>query len=100
MSTRTGSSFYDDMWDEFLVVAKDFVDDVVDWMQGLSDLEQLMGLCIFILILFLLTLSNSANRDKDPGRARSFVGAFMLVVTFSFVAGLMIDTPYDPRNFL
>ncbi|MEZ5997998.1 MAG: hypothetical protein R3B98_04830 [Hyphomonas sp.] len=100
MSTSSGGSFYEHTWDEFLVVARDFVDDTTDWMNGLSDTERLMGLCIFILLLFLLTIVNSSKREREPGKARSFTGAFLLIVMFSFVAGLLIDSPYDPRNFL
>jgi len=100
MSTRTGSSFYETTWNEFLDMVRDFVEDTTDWLSGLSDVERLMGLCIFILLLFLLVLANGSSRTREPGKTRSFAGAFTLVVAFSFVAGLLIDSKIDPRQFL
>ncbi|MCA8897350.1 MAG: hypothetical protein R3C00_01075 [Hyphomonas sp.] len=100
MSTRTGGSFYAKTWDEFLDMMRDFVDDTMYWLSGLSDVERLIGLCIFILLLFLLVLANGSSRTREPGRTRSFAGAFTLVVVFSFVAGLLIDSKIDPGQFL
>ena len=70
------------------------------WYERLSDVERLMGLCGFILLLFCLVISKSATRTADPGTARSSVGSFTLVVVFSFVAGMLIDSPFDPRHFV
>ena len=74
--------------------------DAQIWFERLSDMERLMGLCGFILILFCLVISKSATRAADPGTSRSFAGSFTLVVVFSFLAGMLIDSPFDPRNFV
>ncbi len=70
------------------------------WFERLSDTERLMGLCGFILLLFCLVIAKSATRAAVPGTSRSFAGSFTLVVVFSFMAGMLIDSPFDPRHFV
>ena len=79
---------------------EDATRDFQIWFERLSDMERLMGLCGFILLLFCLIISKSATRSAAPGNGRSFAGSFTLVVVFSFVAGMLIDSPFDPRHFV
>lgn len=79
---------------------EDALRDAQIWFERLSDVERLMGLCGFILLLFCLVISKSATRSADPSASRSFAGSFTLVVVFSFVAGMLIDSPFDPRHFV
>ncbi|WP_321490955.1 hypothetical protein [uncultured Hyphomonas sp.] len=91
---------YETVEREFGHVVEDATRDFQVWYERLSDVERLMGLCGFILLLFFLVLSKSATRAADPGTGRSFAGSFTLVVVFSFVAGMLIDSPFDPRHFV
>lgn len=97
MSSQT---IYDEAQKEFIDMVRDLVGDVTHWFSRLSDLERLVGVAAFILILFLLVLVKSSTRERVPGKTRSFAGSFVLVITFSFLVGMLLDTPYDPRNFL
>jgi len=100
MSKIASNTIYDEAQDKFAALAHDFVRDMTRWVGQLSDMERLLGLVLFILVLFTLVVVKAGTREKKPGKARSFVSAFVLVVTFSFVAGLLIDTRLDPRQFL
>jgi hypothetical protein len=97
MSSKT---VYDEAQQEFLDMVRDLVGDVTHWFSRLSDVERLVGLAAFILMLFLLVLVKASTREHVPGKTRNFAGSFVLVVTFSFLVGMLLDTPYDPRNFL
>jgi hypothetical protein len=91
---------YETVEREFGRAMADTTRDLQVWFERLSDMERLMGLCGFILLLFFLILTKSATRSADPGNGRSFIGSFTLVVVFSFVAGMLIDSPFDPRHFV
>ena len=97
MSSQT---IYEKAEHEFIDMVRDLVDDVVRWFSHLTDVERLIGLAAFILVLFLLVLVKAGSRERTPGKTRSFTAAFILVVTFSFLAGMLLDTPYDPRNLV
>jgi hypothetical protein len=100
MSKTASNTIYDEAQEKLVALAHDFMRDMTRWFGQLSDLERLLGLCVFILILFVLVVVKAGRREHAPGKARSFVSSFVLVVTFSFVVGLLLDTPYDPRGFL
>ncbi|MEZ5999195.1 hypothetical protein [Hyphomonas sp.] len=91
---------YETVEREFGLAVENTIRDFQIWFERLSDMERLMGLCGFILLLFCLVISKSATRAADPGTSRSFAGSFTLVVVFSFVAGMLIDGPFDPRHFV
>ncbi|MCA8890930.1 MAG: hypothetical protein KDA56_03725 [Hyphomonas sp.] len=91
---------YETVEREFGRAMADATRDLQVWFERLSDMERLMGLCGFILLLFFLILAKAATRSADPGNGRSFIGSFTLVVVFSFVAGMLIDSPFDPRHFV
>ncbi len=97
---RISYSIFDEAERNFSALTRDFARDMTHWFAQLSDLDRLLGLVLFILVLFVLVVVKSGTREQKPGKARSFVSAFVLVVTFSFVAGLLIDTRLDPRQFL
>lgn len=100
MSEHANESVFEEATAEFLVLAREKGEDLMEWVNRLSDVERLIGLGLFIGVLFMLVLVQSARRKRDPGKARSFVGSFVLVVTFSFLVGLLIDSEFDPRHFL
>ena len=85
---------------EFAVLFQDTLHDLLHWFGRLSDIERLVGLCAFILVLFTLVLVKASTRTSRPGKTRNFLGALVLVVAFSFVAGLLFDSQYDPRRLL
>ncbi len=91
---------FEDAKREFIDLVRDLVGDLMQWFSRLSDLERLVGVAAFILILFLLVIVKAGARDKKPASGRSFLSSLVLVVTFCFVMGLLLDTPFDPRNFL
>jgi hypothetical protein len=100
MSKTASNTIYDEAQEKLAALAHDFMRDMTRWFGQLSDLERLLGLCVFILVLFVLVVVKAGRREHAPGKARSFVSSFVLVVTFSFVVGLLLDTSYDPRRFL
>ena len=100
MITNAAQDVYDRAQSEFVDLFDNFFADLSHWFGRLSDIERLVGLCAFILVLFLLVLVKATTRESRPGKARSFVGSFTLVVTFSFLVGMILDTPYDPRQWL
>lgn len=97
MSSQT---VYEKAEREFIDMVRDLVGDITHWFGRLSDVERLIGLGAFILMLFLLVLVKAGSRERKPGKTRNFTGSFILVVTFSFLVGMLLDTPYDPRNFV
>ena len=99
MVSRVSDDVYDDAVQRFVDAVQTGVGDLVHWFGRLSDVERLVGLCAFILVLFMLVLVKAKTRTSRPGRTRSFAGSFVLVVVFSFVAGLLIDSKFDPRQF-
>ena len=100
MNARAAQTVYDKAEAEFLIMFEDMVGDFLHWFGRLTDLERLLGLCAFILTLFVLVVVKSSSGSSEPGKARSFVGSFTLVVAFSFLVGLLIDSEFDPRHFL
>ncbi|HPF23116.1 MAG TPA: hypothetical protein PK417_06545 [Hyphomonas sp.] len=100
MIYASSQTVYDKAQTEFGDMVRDLVTGTLHWFGRLSDVERLVGLCAFILVLFMLVLVKATTRTHQPGKARSFVGSFVLVVVFSFLAGLLIDSEFDPRHFL
>ena len=97
MSSQT---VYDEAQQEFIDMVRDLVVDVTHWFSRLSDLERLVGLGAFILMLFLLVVVKAGTREHKPAKSRNFVSSLVLVVTFSFFVGMLLETPFDPRNFV
>lgn len=91
-------SIYEKAQTQFADMVQDLFGDLLHWFERLTDVERLVALCAFILVLFMLVLVKATTRTSKPGKTRSFVGSFVLVVTFSFLAGLMIDSKFDPRQ--
>ena len=100
MISTAADSVYDHAQAEFVDMVRDLVADALQWFGRLSDIERLVGLCAFILVLFVLVLVKATTRTSRPGKTRSFVSSFVLVVTFSFLAGLLIDSEFDLRRYL
>lgn len=105
MISASTQNVYDTARHEVGYLVNDMIRDLQVWFDRLSDVERLVGLCGFILVLFFLVLTKAATRSADPGSGRSFVGSFVLVVTFSFLTGYAIDGGLDleafiPRRFL
>ena len=100
MSTHTAQTVYDQALGEFIGMLRDFGVDILAWVSRLTDMERLMGLVAFILVLFLLVISKASTRRREPGKARSFASAFTLVVVFSFFAGLVIDARFDASAYV
>lgn len=100
MITNAAQDVYGRAQSEFVDLVRDIIADLTHWFGRLSDLERLVGLCAFILVLFLLVLVKATTRESKPGKTRNFVGSFTLVVTFSFLVGLILDSRFDPRHWL
>lgn len=100
MSTKGMPSAYDEARDGFVDMSRAAMHDAADWFQGLTDLERLMGLCGFIMALFVLVVVKATTRTAEPGHGRSFISSFVLVVVFSFLAGMVIDSDLDWRQYL
>ena len=66
MSTRTGSSFYETTWNEFLDMVRDFVEDTTDWLSGLSDVERLMGLSDKIIRFYTVKVDDDVDPEARP----------------------------------
>ena len=104
MSQYASQSIYSAAGRRLLEAVEDAFGDLTDWVVGLTDIQRLVGLCAFILVLFTLLLVQATTRTRRPGKTRSFLGSFVLVVVFSFLAGLLIDSRFDlhallPANF-
>ena len=100
MITEVAHTVYDKAEQRFVDMVQTSVADLEHWFGRLSDIERLVGLCAFILVLFILVLVKATTRTSKPGKTRNFVGSFVLVVAFSFLAGMLIDSKFDPRQFL
>ena len=91
---------YEDAVEAFEGLTRDATHDALVWFSRLTDVERLMGLCGFILLLFVLVLVKATSRTAQPGHGRSFLSAFVLVVSFSFMSGLLIDSDLDWQRYL
>ncbi len=96
----SSQSIFDEAQSEFIDLVRDLVHDLTQWFSRLSDLERLVGLAAFILMLFLLVIVKASTRERKPAKSRNLASSLVLVVTFSFVVGMLLETPFDPRNFL
>ncbi|WP_300378044.1 hypothetical protein [Henriciella sp.] len=77
-----------------------YADQTALWFQRRSDGEQIILVCLFILLLLFLIV-NMSRRGKDPGSTgRQFGGSVVLVMVFAFALGLMIDTGAGSLSFL
>ena len=99
MFSSATQTVYDKAQTQFADMVRDLFGGLIHWFERLSDIERLVALCAFILVLFMLVLVKATTRTTKPGKTRSFIGSFVLVVTFSFLAGLLIDSKFDPRQF-
>ena len=97
---QDSDSIYGQALADFWKMCVDFGDDVMVWVSRLSDVERLIGLCAFILVLFLLVMAKSTTRRREPGKARSFASAFLLVVAFSFISGFAMDAEYNVSQYV
>ncbi|HPF23115.1 MAG: hypothetical protein R3C08_04660 [Hyphomonas sp.] len=93
-------SVYETAQRKMVDLTEEVFGDLVHWFDRLSDLERLVGLCVFILTLFVMIIAKSATGSAGPGNTRGFLGSFALVVAFSFLTGLVIDSRFDPRQLL
>ena len=93
-------SVYDTAQMKLVDLSEDVFGDLLRWFERLSDMERLIGLCAFIMGLFVMIVAKSASGSGGPGNTRGFLGAFTLVVAFSFLTGMVIDSRFDPRRFL
>lgn len=99
MFSSASPTVYDKAQTEFVDMVEGLFGGLLHWFERLTDVERLVALCAFILVLFLLVLVKATTRTTKPGKTRSFIGSFVLVVTFSFLAGLLIDSKFDPSQF-
>ena len=93
-------TIFDEAKLEFFDLVRDLVGDLTHWFSRLSDLERLVGLAAFILMLFLLVVVKAGTREHKPAKSRNFVSSLVLVVVFGFFVVMLLETPFDPRNFL
>lgn len=100
MSVSSQSSPLSRAIDELSDYAKDAYHDFTVWVARLDDTEKMFFAGTFILILFMLILVNAAKRPREPGNGRSFFGAVMLVIVFSFGVGWVLDSRLDLSNVL
>ena len=87
-----GDSVYKPIWDRFVLEANNAYDELIYWVQRLSDGEKIVGMILFALLLLLLIVSKSGRRNHQASDGRQFSGAFLLVVLFSFGAGWMLES--------
>lgn len=83
---------YKPIWDRFVLEANNAYEELIFWIQRLSDGEKIVGMILFVLILLLLIITRSGRRQRDVSRGRQFSGAFLLVVFFSFGAGWILES--------
>ena len=84
-------SVYKPIWDRMVLEGHKAYQDVMFWIQRLSDGEKIVGMIVFALLLLLLIVSKSGRRRDKVSHGRQFSGAFLLVVFFSFGAGWILE---------
>lgn len=67
-------------------------DQIIVWASRLSDVEKLLGLCLAILVLFMLIVRPSNKRKRDRSESIQFIFAMTLVIG----AGLSVGWFFDP----
>ena len=83
-------TIFDEAKLEFFDLVRDLVGDLTHWFSRLSDLERLVGLAAFILMLFLTAATGLALAGL---RATPAMG-IMLCLHLGVVAALFLSLPY------
>ena len=82
---------YAKFWHEFSYDMKNLMGDFSVWLSRLSEAEQLLGLCLFILVLFFLVVRRPNEQKQSGAMGRQFAMALLIVTIFGFGIGWLID---------
>lgn len=81
------------LWDDFPATLRKWFRSFEQWLSEMSPEEQLTGLCVFVLVLLVLTvITPKKAKDVDASKGRQFTAALVIVMIFAFGAGWTMET--------
>lgn len=94
-STATSASALRRAFDKLFLEGERLVHDIDVWISRLNDGEKVLGLCLFILLLFFLILRKPNSHKNSGGAGRQFAFALVIVIIASFGAGWLFEGRFE-----